>query len=248
MLFLPYESLGHPGVCDFFESATFQRRANDGRLGQLKTQMGDPKGRYSFRAGGVGSGQSRVWRMDENLRAAYDLRMALVRILIDGYNLLHAWQRFQASGETPSAGLRHLGPALATGQPRHFEAARDQLIRCLTHYQDAVGTPITIFFDGAGRRERARPEDSSHPVEVLFSGNGQTADQMIERAAHRFAAWGEVLAVTDDIAERDTVIALGGFASSCRQFIQQVNDTLGEQAGDIRHHNLRERNCYQRTR
>jgi predicted RNA-binding protein with PIN domain len=156
--------------------------------------------------------------------------MALVRILVDGYSLLHNW------------------PELAPGEPRHSEAARDALIRHLTHYQDASGTPVTVFFDGAGRRGPARPPDTSHSVEVLFSRNGKTADAMIERATHRFAAWGEVLAVTDDYAERDTVTAMGGFASSCRDFVRQVNDTLGEQAEDIHHHNRRERNRYHRRR
>ncbi len=156
--------------------------------------------------------------------------MALVRILIDGYSLLHSW------------------PELAPGQPRHSEAARDELIRCLTHYQDTIGTPVTIFFDGAGRRGPARPHDASHTVEVLFSRNGQTADQMIERAAHRFAAWGEVLAVTDDYAERDTVIAMNGFASSCRGFIRQVAETLGERTEALHHHNRRERSGFQRKR
>lgn len=155
--------------------------------------------------------------------------MALVRILVDGYSLLHNW------------------PELAAGQPRHSEAARVELIRCLTQYQDAVGTPVTIFFDGAGRRGPARIPAAPPTVEVLFSPNGKTADELIERAAHRFAAWGEVLAVTDDYAERDTVIAMGGFASSCREFIRQVEGTLGEQAEDIRHHNRRERNHFQRA-
>jgi uncharacterized protein len=156
--------------------------------------------------------------------------MALVRILVDGYSLLHNW------------------PELAPGQPRHSEAARDELIRWLTHYQDAAGTPITIFFDGAGRRGPARAHDAPHAVEVLFSRNGKTADALIERAAHRFAAFGEVMAVTDDYAERDTVIAMGGFASSCGDFIRQVGAALGEQAADIRHHNRRERNHYRRRR
>lgn len=160
----------------------------------------------------------------------YGAGMALVRILVDGYSLLHNW------------------PELAPGRARHSEIARDELIRRLTHYQDTVGTPVTIFFDGAGRRGPARPHDTAHTVEVLYSKAGQTADQMIERAAHRFAAWGEVLAVTDDYAERDTVIALGGFASPCRDFIRQVEDALGEQTDDIRHHNRRERNHYQRRR
>ena len=58
--------------------------------------------------------------------------MALVRILVDGYSLLHSW------------------PDLAPGEPRHSAAARDELVRVLAQYRDAVDTPRTIIFDGAG--------------------------------------------------------------------------------------------------
>ncbi len=157
--------------------------------------------------------------------------MALVRILVDGYSLLHNW------------------PELAAGQPRHSEAARDELVRRLTHYQDASGTPLTVFFDGVGsRRGPARPPAAAHAVEVLFSRNGQTADQMIERAAHRFAAWGEVLVITDDRAERDLVVGLGGFVATCMDFIRTVEGALGEQAEDLAHHNRRERHHFRQQR
>ena len=46
--------------------------------------------------------------------------MALVRILVDGYSLLHSW------------------PELAPGKPRHSAAARDELIRVLTLYQEGL--------------------------------------------------------------------------------------------------------------
>ena len=59
--------------------------------------------------------------------------MALARILVDGYSLLHNW------------------PELAPGQPRHAARAREELIYVLTRYHDATGTPVTIFFDGFGR-------------------------------------------------------------------------------------------------
>jgi predicted RNA-binding protein with PIN domain len=155
--------------------------------------------------------------------------MALVRILVDGYSLLHQWAE------------------LAPGRPRHSEAARDELIRRLTQYQDAVGTPITIVFDGAGPRASG-PEGGNRPeLEILYSRAGQTADQIIERAAHLFARYGEILAVTDDHAERDLVISLGGFASSCLNFMQTVENTLAEMADDIKHHNRQERHRY-RTR
>ena len=55
-------------------------------------------------------------------------------------------------------------------------------------------------------------------VEVLFSRAGQTADEMIERAAHRFQDYGEVLVVTDDHAERDTVIGHRRLDVELREF------------------------------
>jgi predicted RNA-binding protein with PIN domain len=153
--------------------------------------------------------------------------MALVRILVDGYSLLHSW------------------PGLAPSRARHSAAARDELIQRLSLYQDAIGTPITIFFDGIGAPSGTPSPISTPELEVIYSRDGRTADDLIERAAHRFAPYGEVLAVTDDVAERETVISLGGLASSCWNFIESVQSTLSEQALDIRHHNRRERHRFQ---
>lgn len=155
--------------------------------------------------------------------------MALVRILIDGYSLLHNW------------------PELAPGKPRFSAAARDELIHRLTLYRDAVGTPITIVFDGANNDIRLSTVESTPEMEILYSRAGQTADDIIERAAHRLSAYGEVLAVTDDFAERDTVIAMGGMASSCFNFIQTVETALAELHDDIRTHNRKERNRFKRS-
>jgi len=80
---------------------------------------------------------------------------------------------------------------------------------------------------------------------VLYSRRGKTADQLIERAVHRFGAFGEVLAVTDDHAERETVLSLGGSVCGCWNFIQEVENALAEQADDISHHNRRERHRFQ---
>ena len=149
--------------------------------------------------------------------------MALVRILVDGYSLLHRWT------------------ALAPGKPRHSAAAREELIHVLTRYHDACGTPITIVFDGSGPARGADEAPSTPDVEILYSRGGQTADQLIERAAVRLQAYGEALAVTDDIAERDTVINLGGMASSCENFILTVQSALEDLERDVKNYNRRER-------
>ncbi len=155
--------------------------------------------------------------------------MALVRILVDGYSLLHSW------------------PELAEGKPRHSEAARDELIAMLAQYRDASYTPITVVFDGAGPRARFAKGEGASGVEVLFSTTGQTADQIIERVAHRMKPYGEVMAVTNDFAERDTVIGLGGTAVSCENFIRMIGDALGDLARDLHHYNSREKRRYKKA-
>ena len=65
------------------------------------------------------------------------------------------------------------------------------------------------------------------------------------RGADLTVGYGEVLAVTDDLAERETVISLGGIASSCWNFIQTIESTLAEQAGDIKDHNRKERQRFE---
>jgi hypothetical protein len=155
--------------------------------------------------------------------------MALVRILVDGYSLLHNW------------------PELAPGKPRYSAEARGELIRILTLYQDAAGIPITIVFDGAGRTA-ATAFPSNPAVEILYSRVGQTADQIIERVTARMEPFGEVLAVTDDYAERDTVSYHGGMASSCSNFVQTVERALQEQECDILRHNRKQRASYKAPR
>jgi uncharacterized protein len=157
--------------------------------------------------------------------------MAWVRILVDGYSLLHHW------------------PELAPGKPRHSAAARDELLHHLRQFQDATQTPITVVFDGArAPKGTPPPENSSSAFEILYAPEGKTADDLIERAACRLAEYGQVLVVTNDHAERNAVEAAGALASSCESFIQEVALTLGDLARDIDQYNRRERRLFQRPR
>lgn len=156
--------------------------------------------------------------------------MPLLRILVDGFSLLHAW------------------PELAEGQARHSAAAREALIQELTHYHDATGTPVTIFFDGAGAPKGTPQTHSTRQVEVLYSRAGQTADSMIERAAYRLSQLGEVLVITNDFAERDTVNSFGGMAQSCENFLRMMGEANRDMALDLKEHNRRERARFKQPR
>ena len=156
--------------------------------------------------------------------------MGIVRVLVDGYSLLHHW------------------PELAPGRARHSFHARDALVAALPQYQDSSGTPVTLIFDGGGAPPGTpKNETAKDGIEVLFSKKGQTADQIIERVAHLMKPYGEVLAVTNDYAERETVISLGGSACSCENFLDMLNDTVDDMHVGVTQHNKRERKGYRRA-
>ena len=73
--------------------------------------------------------------------------MGWIRILIDGYSVLHQC------------------PDIAPDRPRHSAAARDELIQRLNRYQDAAQTPVTIVFDG-------NQPCGKHCRRTLFAGAG----------------------------------------------------------------------------
>ncbi|MBM3845892.1 MAG: NYN domain-containing protein [Verrucomicrobia bacterium] len=157
-------------------------------------------------------------------------RVAVVRILVDGYSLLHYWTE------------------LAPGRARHSAEARDELVRALTRYHDSTGTPITVVFDGNRPSIGSAEEQSTREVEILYSRAGQTADQIIERAAHRLSAYGDVLVVTQDLAERDTVRAVGGMTCGCENFIRMLETAGSEMRNQVQERNLQERNQFKRAR
>ena len=107
--------------------------------------------------------------------------------------------------------------------------------------------PITIVFDGSQSRRGKMPETANPEFEVLYSHAGQTADDVIERVVARMQPFGEVLVVTDDYVERDTVAYHGGMTVSCFNFIEDVESALAEQERDIARRNRAERRRFKNT-
>lgn len=111
-------------------------------------------------------------------------------LVVDGHSMIFQW------------------PELRALHGRNGPAAREQLIRALTGYQDATGTHVIVVFDGKG----ARANEASEPagIQVFYSKAGQTADSVIERIVATYAAKYEITVATDDHMERTTVESFGG--------------------------------------
>jgi len=86
--------------------------------------------------------------------------MAQPRIVVDGYNLIHAM------------------PELARLVATDLERARDGLISKLAVYRSGRGVRVTVVFDGQSMAtQQSRPPGG---IEVVFSCAPQTADAKIK--------------------------------------------------------------------
>jgi len=155
----------------------------------------------------------------------------LVRILIDGYNLLHDWKR------------------LAEGSPRFSETARDELIWALTQYYDSRGIPMTLVFDGRSHERFIEKDQTKNvPFEILYTSAGQSADHIIERAAALYRQYGEVMVVSNDMAVRELVLSEKGYVISCRNFVSGLQDSCNEMTSRLKHYNHQVNNSYKAPR
>jgi len=132
-------------------------------------------------------------------------------LLVDGHSVIFAW------------------PDLAEIHRRNTASARENLVRRLTSLQDSSEWEVAVVFDGRGAKASSESEPSG--IAVFYSKSGQTADEIIERLAAKYAATCEVTVATDDHMERTTVEALGGMSISTGQLLSEI-DSAGSALRD----------------
>lgn len=113
------------------------------------------------------------------------------RLLVDGYNVLHAWQ-----------------PTSVDSQP-HAVTGRQAVIDAVRAIIDVDDVEVTVVFDGRESFNRAEAARSDHGVRVLFAPEGLTADGTIERLVAADSGSSPWIVATADRLERETVTAAG---------------------------------------
>jgi predicted RNA-binding protein with PIN domain len=111
-------------------------------------------------------------------------------LLVDGNNIIHAW------------------PDLLAMHRRRKGSAHSELISRLESYRDFTGDRVVIVFDGKGAiTQEERREDG---LQIFYTSESHTADDIIERLAIRYADTYDITVATDDRAEQDIVVGAGG--------------------------------------
>jgi len=142
---------------------------------------------------------------------------------VDGYSVLHAWPRF----------------ATRKARQLSLQQRRELLVGLLRQYADHNRRRVTVVFDGYAAKHKPVEQDPTHGIEVLFSGRGKTADDLIERLVGQSEHKAGILVVTSDNMERHTVEAMGAQSTSAEVFEAEVEAALRDLAGEVRSHSRR---------
>jgi len=113
-------------------------------------------------------------------------------LIVDGHSIIFAWPELRKLHEHRSA------------------LARDMLIKQLRDYQDWSGVRVVVVFDGRGSRVGVSTDPGE--VQIFYSRRGQTADEIVERLAGKYAGRFDVVVATADAKEQATV---SSFGASC---------------------------------
>jgi len=140
-------------------------------------------------------------------------------LLVDGNNILHAW------------------PELVKLLVRDRAAARTELIRRMVEYSGFSGDRTVIVFDGRGAA--TNEERMEGGLQVFYSGDGHTADEIVERLARKYATSYDIVVATDDRAEQDVVVGVGAQVISAEGLQSRLESVDREKDDWLRRHRKR---------
>jgi predicted RNA-binding protein with PIN domain len=142
------------------------------------------------------------------------------RVVVDGYNILHAWPELARAMRTES-----------------LEEARRRLITRLAEYRATTGNEVLVVFDARHRSARSIDREIVEGVEIRYGNAHESADHVIERLMYEASRRGTVLEMilaTDDHLQRDLVRGMGVPTMGSRALQAEVARAEGERSGEIR--------------
>lgn len=139
-------------------------------------------------------------------------------ILVDGYNMIHSWEELK---DLPKEDL---------------EASRIKLLDILSNYQGITRKKMMVVFDAYKVKGVIRRENSGS-IEVVYTKEGETADQFIERYIRQVGKDILVRVATSDATEQVVVRGAGGLIISANDFREEVIRTYEQALEDFRKNN-----------
>ncbi len=123
-------------------------------------------------------------------------------LLVDGYNIIHAW------------------PKLSELLEENVDSARGRLIDIMCDYQGFCGKEVIVVFDAYRVKGHATEFFDYHNIHVVYTKEAETADAYIERFSHDNSAKYDITVATSDGLEQVIIRGAGCFLLSANDLLE----------------------------
>lgn len=131
-------------------------------------------------------------------------------LLVDGYNVIFAWEHLKELSE------------------RSLDGARHALINILCNYQGYSKCNLILVFDAYKVKGEHREVEAVNNISIVYTKEAETADMFIEKTSHKLAKTNKVRVVTSDALEQMIILGNGALRVSSRAFLEEVRQAENE--------------------
>ncbi len=125
-------------------------------------------------------------------------------LLVDGYNIIFAWEDLKELAETS------------------IDGARGKLMDVLSNYQGAKKCTVILVFDAYRLEGFPGEVQRYHNIYVVYTKEAETADQYIEKTAHEIGRKYHVTVATSDGTEQVIIRGQGCSLLSAKELQEEV--------------------------
>lgn len=125
-------------------------------------------------------------------------------LLVDGYNIIFAWEELQELARTS------------------LDGARGRLMDILSNYQAYRKMRLILVFDAYKVKGNPGSVVRYHNIDVVYTKEAETADQYIEKVAHAMNRKYRVRVATSDGLEQLIIMGAGAVRVSARELREEV--------------------------
>ncbi len=138
--------------------------------------------------------------------AAEQWEIAPEYLLVDGYNIIFAWDELNALSK------------------ESLDAARHKLMDILCNYQGFQKCVLILVFDAYRVPGSPGSIEQYHNIHVVYTKEAETADMFIERVTHEIGRNRRVRVATSDGMEQIIILGHGALRVSARMFHEEVQN------------------------
>lgn len=145
-------------------------------------------------------------------------------LLVDGYNIIFAWEDLNELSKI------------------NIESARNKLMDRLSNYQGYKKMTLILVFDAYKVKGNPGSIMKYHNIYVVYTKEAETADQYIEKTVHEIGRKYQVTVATSDALEQVIILGQGGSRLSAANLLEEVEAVEAEISKKVKKEAPKEKN------